>query len=163
MNNQTTHKNQKKKSRSLRTKFTLRIPMCLSMWHRTFENHNHKTGIYSQGSGSTSVSLVWKQQLPTGQSWAKRHESPSANMSEPESFLKKEPVSECTQPGLLSARSLQSPVKAELLGVQRQPCGPQHANDHRPWSRMHCLKKTRLAFLWFLFLFNSFSCWGSGT
>lgn len=80
--------------------FCLRITVCLSVWHSTFENHNHKTGIYSQGSGSTSVSLVLKQQLPTGQSWVKCHESHSANMSEPESFLK----------------------KALCLSAHRQPC-----------------------------------------
>lgn len=76
--------------------FCFRVTVYLSVWHSTFETHNHKTKIYSQGSGSTSVSLVSVQQLPTGQSRKKHHESCSADMFELESLLKKEQASLCT-------------------------------------------------------------------
>lgn len=73
--------------------FCFRVTVYLSVWHSTFETHNHKTKIYRPGSGSTSVSLVFTQQLPTGQSRKKHHESRFANMLELESFVKKEHAS----------------------------------------------------------------------
>lgn len=86
-----------------------RVTVYLSGWHSTFETHNHKTKIYSQGSGSTSVSLVLAQQLPTGQSREKHHESRFANMLGLESFAKKMQASWCDS---LAAGRVQSRWRA---------------------------------------------------
>lgn len=56
------------------------VTVYLSVWHSTFETHNHKTKIYSQGLGSTSVSLVFVLQLPTGQFRKQYYESCTAHM-----------------------------------------------------------------------------------
>lgn len=62
------------------------VTVYLSVWHSTFETHNHKPKIYSQGLGSTSVSLVFVLQLPTGQFRKQRYESCTAHMFVPVTF-----------------------------------------------------------------------------
>lgn len=77
----------KKKSKSSSQKsISFGVTVYLSVWHSTFETHNHKPKIYSQGLGSTSVSLVFVLQLPTGRFRKQRYESCTAHMFVPVTF-----------------------------------------------------------------------------